>query len=274
MNKDIELTGLRTTDKIISDSISFVSANFRTLILPLIKLVLPLLLVIMLAESYFNYDYFSSGKSLFDYLLEGSYYSVAGSVFSYVLISVFIFGGLTLHLRKVTITPVAIIRYIRSFSLPFLILSVMFFIASVFSVIFLFIPALLLYVLYSIATVNLMVDESSILDSIKQAHQLLKRNYWKTFWLSMALGLIQFFASIIFEIPSTIFNIIYGLHDTSQSPELIEVAALQFFELLNRFSYLSSIILWTGFYMQYFNLREMKRGDVLINQMEEKFGKS
>lgn len=272
MNNQIKLTGLRTNDRIIADSISFITANFRVLIFPLLKLVLPLLLLIMLAESYFNYNYFSRGKSMFDYLFEGSYYSVAGSILSYLLISLFILGGLTLRYRNEEITPAAIIRIVRMVSLPFLILTILFFVSAAFSVILLFIPLLFLYVLYSVAIVELVVKEQSIFAAVRNAHQLLKRNYWKTFWLTMALGLIQFFASFIFEMPSTVYSLTYGLHDVSQSPGALEIAALQFFELLNRFAYVMSVIFWTGIFMQYFNLRERKVGDVLLDQIEEKFG--
>lgn len=274
MNKEIKLTGLRANDKILSEGITFITSNFRVLVFPIIKLTLPLLLIIMLGESYFNYNYFSSGRSMFDYMLEGSYYSVFGSVLSYLLISLFILGGLTLHYRKEPITPSAIIRIVRGSSLQFLILSVIFLIAGAFSVIFLFIPLFFLYVLYSIATAEMIIENTSIFSAIKKAHQLLRRNYWRTFWLTMALGLIQFFASFIFEMPSTVYQITYGLHDTSQSTGLFEIITLQFFELLNRFAYLMSIIFWTGIYMQYFNLREMKMGDVLLDQIEEKFGNS
>lgn len=273
MNKEIKLTGLRTNDKIIAESITFITSNFRALLFPIVKLTLPLLILIMLGESYFNYNYFSSGRSMFDYLLEGSYYSVFGSVLSYFLISLFILGGLTLHYRKEEITPGSIIRIVRSNSLQFFILTLLLFISGVFSVIFLFIPLIFLYVLYSIAVAEMVVEETTLTGGVKRAHQLLKGNYWRTFWLTMILGVIQFFASFIFEMPSTIFSLTYGLHDTAQSMGTIEIVALQFFELLNRFAYLMSIIFWTGIYMQYFNLREMKMGDVLLDQIEEKFGK-
>lgn len=272
MNKEIKLTGLRTNDKIISESISFLSSNFRVLFLPLIKITLPVLLIIMVAESYLSFNYFKGGSSLFDYLLEGSYYSAAGSVFSYMLISLFVLSGLTLHYRGEVISPGSIMRTVRVSGLPFIFLTLLFFIAAAFSVILLFVPVLFLYVLYSIATAEVVVEEVPVFNSIRKAHQLLKRNYWKTFWLSMILGIIQFFMGFVFELPATFFQISLSLHDAVNSPGFTDVMILQLIELSSRFAYLFSIIFWTGIYMQYFNLREMKQGDVLLNQIEQKFG--
>ena len=265
----------RELGNIISDTFRFLRENYKLLFKLIFRIAGPAFLVLLLALSYYSYLSLETvGSSFFGSIL------VEGMDIGMILISGFIL--ISSLLAFYVLLYGTVMHFINSYIknngrvneqevyqgakqdfgnlLGLLLISG---IAIFFGFMLCILPGVYLWVPFSIAPAALIFGRHSISDSIGEAFNLIKDNWWMTFFTLFVVTILVYMISLIFQIPMFIYYFIKAFTvaqegSVADPSTLFDWVYVVFNVLSSLVQYLLSVIILIAAAFIYFDLNEKK----------------
>lgn len=267
-SKTISLRKYRKTDKIVSDVLLYCRYNLKTLLLPLIKVLLPFILIKSALDAYLlTINKTDPSGDIVQYLWGSTSY-LFSSLFGSLLINLFIVIAVVQSDKNGETTPGEIVSESIKKFLPFLFISVLATFAAFIGFFIFIVPFFLVLIVYFYAVVDHQYEGNSIFDSVGNVRVLLKGNYFKAFILMLSLSVIVFLLSWIFQLPETIITIALGIHTFESGEPSVGYLLKYLFVILQHLTAIGNLLLWIGIAMHYFSLKEQKFGNSLFEKID------
>ncbi|MDT0689051.1 hypothetical protein RM549_04595 [Salegentibacter sp. F188] len=215
MNPDyIRFKKQRELGEILSVLFKFLRENYKLLFNVFIKFVSPAFVLLIAAVSYYTYS--TIGNPVFATgALTGGEFVLS---FILMLIAVLLYSaalyGTIFHVIKSYISnngDVHVSEVGQGLKEDFgklLGLTLIGWVLIVAGTILFIIPGIYLFVPLTISTAILVFRRTNIMDSISESFQLVKDNWWMTFFSLFVIGMLIYLISFIFQIPLLIYTII------------------------------------------------------------------
>ncbi|MDT0650405.1 hypothetical protein [Autumnicola edwardsiae] len=215
MNPDyIRFKKQRELGEILSVLFKFLRENYKILFSVFIKFVSPAFVLLIAALSYYTYSTIGSPVFATGALTGGEFILSFILMLIAVLIYTAALNGTVFHLVNSYINNNGNVHVSEvgqglkeDFGklLGLTLISWVLILAGTFLII---IPGIYLTVPLTMSAAILVFRRSSIMDSISDSFQLIKDNWWMTFFTLLVIGMIIYLISFIFQIPLLIYTII------------------------------------------------------------------
>lgn len=215
MSPNLNLQKQRELGDIISDTFKFIRQNFKPLGKFIFKITGPVFLILLLAIGF--YSFISVGS------FNSNIFSIANELDPTVyIISLFVLGASLLAFYVLLYATV--LHYMRSYvendgvvvdsevyqgvksdfggMLGLLILSTIITIAGTLLCI---LPGIFLWVPLSLAPAIMVVRRTSVIDAISDSFELVKDNWWITFFTLFIMGILVYIIGLVFQFPLMIY---------------------------------------------------------------------
>lgn len=235
MTNKINFQKRRDLGEIITDTFGFLRENLKPLSKAIFKITGPVFLILLLALSYYSY----LGMDL----MENSIFEMAEEMSSEMyLISLFILGAAIFAFY--ILLYATILHYIKSYvehdgvvnetevyqgvkdnfggMLGILLLST---IMVAVGTLLCILPGVYLWVPLSIAPAVLVFSQRPVMDSISHTFDLVKDNWWTTFFSFFVIALLIYIIGLIFQFPMMIYFFVKAI-TSSQEGSLAEPGSL------------------------------------------------
>lgn len=268
MNNNISLRELRETDRIISDIFVYFKVHWRKLLVPLLKVLVPFLLLKALVDTYYTINTtINPSGDMIEYFWGSSYIFISTLAGSF-LVNLLILSAIKVLDNSGDVSPSQIILMSLRLIFPILVLSILTAIAAFIGFFLFIVPFILVNIIFFYSVVQFTFEGGSLSASIRFAMKLLSGNYWRAFLLLLSLSVIVFLLTWIFALPEQIFEAVYTLHSISGSPGDIKFIIKYLFSILSQLTTLGNLFIWLGVAMHFYSMRERKYGDALLAKLD------
>ncbi len=273
MNQKITFQKQRELGDIISDTFKFIRENFRLLLKMIFRICGPVFLILLLALTYYSY----LGMDSFDNSIFGIY---MGENMDMYFISLFIlFSALVgfyvllyatvLHFIKSYLQNGGVVNETEVYQgvknnfggmLGTLLLTgIMIFVGLLLC----FLPGIYLWAPLSLAPAVLVFQNRTIIDSISESFQLIKNNWWTTFFSLFVIVLLTYIVGLIFQVPMIFYMLFKTITSASEiragDPSgIIDWVTITLNVIASLAQYLLSVIVIIASAFIYHNLDEKK----------------
>lgn len=273
MNQKITFQKQRELGDIISDTFRFIRENFRLLFKMIFRICGPVFVILLLALTYYSY----LGMDSFENPIFGNY---TGENMDMYFISLFILFSALVGFYVLLYSTV--LNYIRSYLQnegtvneievyegvknnfggmlgTLLLTGSMIFVGLLLC----FLPGIYLWVPLSIAPAILVFQNRSVIDSISESFQLVKDNWWITFFSLFVIVLLTYLVGLIFQVPMIFYmlfkTVVHASEIRSGDPSsLVDWVTITLNVISSLAQYLSSVIVIIASALIYHNLDEKK----------------
>jgi hypothetical protein len=269
----IQFKKQRELGDIITDTFSFIRANYKLLFKLIFKIAGPAFLVLLLALTYYSYLSLETLEtSLLDMAatLDVGTYLITGAVllFSMLAFSVLLYGTVLHFIQSYiknngTVLEDEVKQGVKYDFGNLLGLLVLCGIILFFGLILCVIPGVYLWVPISIAPAVMVFGRQSISDAIGEAFKLIKDNWWMTFFTLLVMTILVYIIGLIFQIPLFIYYFIktftMAQEGSAADPStLFDWVYVVFNVISNLAQYLLSTIIVVATAFIYYDLNEKK----------------
>ncbi|NJW52820.1 hypothetical protein [Salinimicrobium oceani] len=269
----IEFRRQRELGDIITDTFKFLRQNFKPLFKTIFKITGPVFVILLFAIGYYSY----LGM---DFLENPLFSDTAEIEIEVYLISIFILlcsmlafyvllYNTVLHYIKSYINNAGVVsnsevaKGVKRDFAPMLGILLLAGLISGFGLMLCVLPGIYLWVPMALTPAILIFGRSSVMDSIGYAFDLIKNNWWSTFFTLFVMTLLVYIISMIFQFPLMIYYFIKTLTmaregSVANPAELIDWVYVFFNVLSSLFQYLLTAVVIIATAFIYYSLDERK----------------
>lgn len=273
MNQKITFQKQRELGDIISDTFRFIRENFRLLFKLIFRICGPVFLILLLALTYYSY----LGMDSLQNPIFGIY--VTGNMDMYFISFFILFSALV---GFYVLLYATVLNFIRSYLQnegevneievyegvknnfggmlgTLLLTGTMIFVGLLLC----FLPGIYLWVPLSIAPAVLVFQNRSVIDSISESFQLIKNNWWTTFFSLFVIVLLTYIVGLVFQVPMIFYMLFRTLSSASEiragdPSSLVDWVTITLNVIASLAQYLLSVIVIIASAFIYHNLDEKK----------------
>ena len=277
--ENFRLEKVRDFGLLFSDTFLFIKYNFKSLLKGMLYYVVPFGLLHGVVLGLLQYETLlplAKGSALSaNYSSSTVIYSTLASYFfmliSYTVAIAFVTQYIKLYRDKgannfeVNEVGKAMLNNIPKI-LGAIILSV---IIVILGFILLIIPGIYIGVCISLVIPIIIFEDETVGNAISACFSLIKNNWWNTFAFLFVMGLISSALNFVFQLPTTIYQLMTTIFMTSGDPMTPSKSLLILFSIIQGVGYtLIQILPLTAISMQYFNLIEKRQSPALLKDLE------
>ncbi|WP_321281186.1 hypothetical protein [Marinifilum fragile] len=135
--------------------------------------------------------------------------------------------------------------------------------------IILIIPGIYIAVCISLVVPIIIFEDETVGNGISACFNLIKNNWWNTFAFLFVIGLISSALNFVFQLPSTIYQLMSTIFMASGDAMTPSKSLLILFSIIQGIGYaLIQVLPLTAIAMQYFNLIERRQSPALLKDLE------
>lgn len=135
--------------------------------------------------------------------------------------------------------------------------------------IILIIPGIYIAVCISLVVPIIIFEDETVGNGISACFNLIKNNWWNTFAFLFVIGLISSALNFVFQLPSTIYQLMSTIFMASGDAMTPGKSLLILFSIIQGIGYaLIQVLPLTAIAMQYFNLIERRQSPALLKDLE------
>ncbi|WP_321298782.1 hypothetical protein [Marinifilum fragile] len=135
--------------------------------------------------------------------------------------------------------------------------------------IILIIPGIYIAVCISLVVPIIIFEDETVGNGISACFNLIKNNWWNTFAFLFVIGLINSALNFVFQLPSTIYQLMSTIFMASGDAMTPSKSLLILFSIIQGIGYaLIQVLPLTAIAMQYFNLIERRQSPALLKDLE------
>lgn len=135
--------------------------------------------------------------------------------------------------------------------------------------ILLVIPGIYLMICFSLVIPIIIFQGDSLGEAISSCFSLIKNNWWQTFGFLLILGLIAGVLQFVFQLPTTIYQVITAFHMGQNEPSSVNQSLSILFSIIQSIgATLIQVIPFVGIGILYFSLVEQKQNPALLKELE------
>lgn len=278
-NQKIELRKTRNFGEKINATFDFIRHNYKGLFPCILFISAPVALIGSLLITYYQVfiqfqhlgDYTYEAPSIVLYFLPGYLLIIAGYILNGAVITNYM--GLyteTPDPKSITVSEV----WFRAKYDFWMILIGGFLVGIMVSIgfVFLFIPALYLFVVFSLFIPSMVFEQKSIGEAIGRCFFLIRDKWWSTFGLAFILTLLQIVMGLVFNIPQYVFLFLTTYHASADSlttiPTWYKIGMIVSAAISSIGALLVGCLTFVGLSFQYFNLVERREASGLLSKLE------
>lgn len=269
MNNYLEFKKQRELGEILSAIFKFLRENYKVIFRIFFKLVGPAFLLLLAAISYYAWS--TLGGGMFGTTgFNSSNFIISGSLLllAYLLFYTSMTGTINHIIRSYIknngdIQDSDVAAGLKADFGKILLLSVISGILIVAGFLLLIIPGIYISVPLSLATAVLVFRRNGVMDSISEAFQLVKNNWWMTFASLLCISLVVYLIGLVFQLPALIYIFVRAFTAASEGsaagPEAMFGTG---YVIVNTISSAIQYIVYSitpiGIALVYFNLNEQQ----------------
>ncbi len=273
MNQNITFQKQRELGDIISDTFRFIRENFRLLFKLIFRICGPVFLILLLALTYYSYLGMDSLENPFfgiysagnmDMYFISFFILISALVGFYVLLYSTVLTFIRSYLQnKGAVNEIEVYEGVKNNfggMLGTLLLSGIMIFAGL---LLCFFPGIYLWVPLSIAPAVLVFQNRSVIDSISESFQLIKDNWWTTFFSLFVIVLLTYIVGLIFQVPMIFYMFFTTVTSASEiragdPSSLVDWVTISLNVIASLAQYLLSVIVIIASAFIYHNLDEKK----------------
>ncbi len=285
MNEQIKLEKVRDFNELFNDTFLFVKYNFKTMFMGLLTYVVPIALLQGIFMGIFQYGFlgpytekiksgnFSGGifPDLSDFwglwaLIPGYFILFIMAVFLTLYISNFLLLYNERGVDNFTNADVweGMKQKMGSIIFAYILVGII----IVFAFLALIIPGIYLANVFLIIAPVIVIGRKSVGDAMGECFRLMKGNWWKTFLFVFVLNIIGSVISLVFTLPSSIYNAVITSLSLTGGVAMNQYLTI-FFSMIQSVGYvLVYSLMYIGLGLVYFNLVEQKDSTGLLNELD------
>ncbi|WP_321307406.1 hypothetical protein [Marinifilum fragile] len=135
--------------------------------------------------------------------------------------------------------------------------------------IILIIPGIYIAVCISLVVPIIIFEDETVGNGISACFNLIKNNWWNTFAFLFVIGLISSALNFVFQLPSTIYQLMSTIFMASGDAMTPSKSLLILFSIIQGIGYaFIQVLPLTAIAMQYFNLIERRQSPALLKDLE------
>ena len=273
MSQPIEFRKQRELGDIITDTFKFLRQNFKPLFKDIFKITGPVFVILIFAIGYYSYlgmDFVSNPffNDTSDENIEMFFIAVFILFSSLVAFYVLLYNTV-LHYIKSYIENSGVVNHTEVFHGvkndfgKMLGLMLLVGLITVFGFMLCVLPGIYVWVPLSLAPAMMIFARTSVVDSISYVFNLIKDNWWMTFFTLFVITLLVYIIGMIFQFPLMIYFFIKAItvsHEGSVAnpADLVDWVYVFFNTLSSLFQYLLSVIGVVASAFIYYHLDEKK----------------
>lgn len=273
MFQPIEFRRQRELGDIITDTFKFLRQNFKPLFIDIFKITGPVFVVLIFALGYYSYlgmDFVSNPffNDVTDVNIEMFFISIF-ILFSSLVAFYILMYNTVLHYIKSYIENSGAVDHTAVFSGvkgdfgKMLGLLLLIGIITIAGLILCILPGIYLWVPLSLAPAMMIFARTSIFDSISYSFNLIKDNWWMTFFTLFVITLLLYLISMVFQFPLMIYFFVKTLTMSQEGSvanpaDLVDWVYVFFNVLSSLFQYLLSVVGVVASAFIYYHLDEKK----------------
>ena len=273
MSKPIEFRKQRELGDIITDTSKFLRQNFKPLFRDLFKITGPVFVILIFAIGYYSYlgmDFMSNPffNDTSDENIEMFFISVFILFSALVAFYVLMYNTVLHYIKSYTensgvVDHTAVYQGVKNDFGKMLGLMLLVGIITVFGLLLCVLPGIYLWVPLSLAPAMMVFARTSVIDSISYVFDLVKDNWWMTFFTLFVITLLVYIIGMVFQFPLMIYFFIKAItmsHEGSAAnpADLVDWVYVFFNVLSSVFQYLLSVIGVVASAFIYYHLDEKK----------------
>ena len=273
MSQPIEFRKQRELGDIITDTFKFLRQNFKPLFKDIFKITGPVFVILIFATGYYSYlgmDFTSNPffNDTSEENIEMFFISVF-ILFSSILAFYVLMYNTVLHYIRSYIENSGVVdhaevyRGVKSDFGKMLGLMLLVGIITVFGLLLCVLPGIYLWVPLSLAPAMMVFARTSVIDSISYVFDLVKENWWMTFFTLFVITLLVYIIGMVFQFPLMIYFFIKAITMSTEGSvanpaDLVDWVYVFFNVLSSVFQYLLSVIGVVASGFIYYHLDEKK----------------
>jgi len=223
----------RDFGEIITDSFSFFSQNYKTILQILLKYVGPFVLLNVFGNLYYQYktgDMFSDLSVMAgdpDSFLNAFQDNILALLLFFVtaIVSSVAMYAVVLHLIKSyvkndgTIVENEVLEGLKKDFFKILGFAILAFIVLLFGFMLCFLPGVYLYVVLFLGVSIMIFEDISILDAFSKCFTLIRDNWWITFATILVFSILLGIISFVFQLPALIYSMVETFTTIQDAPD-------------------------------------------------------
>lgn len=273
LDQHIEFRQQRELGEIITDTFKFLRENFKPLFTIILKIAGPVFLILLLATGYYSYigmDLLESPFFMDTADMDVGMYVIALFILLTSLLAFYILlYGVVFHFIRSYIENYGKVQEkdvyegVKKDFGGLLGLLLLMGIITGFATMLCLLPGIYVWVPLSIAPAILTFARNSVFDSISHSFDLIKDNWWTTFFSLVVITLLVYIIGMVFQFPLMVYYFIKTLTSVQEGSvanpaDLVDWVYVFFNVLSSLFQYLLSTVIVVATAFIYFNLDEKK----------------
>lgn len=269
----IEFRRQRELGDIITDTFKFLRQNFKPLFKTIFKITGPIFVILTFAIGYYSYvgmDFLENPFLVDTTDIDIEMYFISLFILlSAVLAFYVLLYNTVLHFIKSyienagTVNDTEVFYGVKKDFAPMLGLLLLVALLTGVGLLFCFLPGIFLWVPLALTPALLVFSRSSVFDAIGKSFDLIRNNWWNTFFTLFVITLLVYIISMIFQFPLMIYYFIKTLTMSKEGSianpaDLVDWVYVFFNVISSLFSYLLTTIIIISTAFVYYSLDEKK----------------
>lgn len=275
-NQHIQFKKRRELGEILSDTFSFVRANYKPLFAVLLRTSLIPFILLVLASAYYQYALIDLAEQFYLPAIASFVGMTLAGLFFYASASAAIYSFIKFYdeSQSLAIDVDTVVQRAKAKIGSLVGLYVLSYIMLIFGFLFFLIPGIYFLVPLAIVVPVLMFKELTVIDAIKESFKLIKGFWWVTLGTVIVVVIVIGVMSFAFSVPVLIYNLAKMAISSAEmnsfnSPASGDFIFLSLNALASAGSNLLSIILLIALSFIYFDLDEEKNKTGLKQKIDE-----